>query len=243
MNTETKDTSATGRHEADLALMRLGHELRRRVRDRAGLPDVLREVGQRVQADAALLWMPCCALRLPVAVKGTEVPVAIAAEFDTIADRVIALEERKGQAAVVQGEESVGGQRAACRLLMVPVDTGSARYPAWLVFARELTSPRFDTFAAVGGQVQSLRLARRLMREFDADTGHLSRRGLRSALAGRDRGCGALILADLDGLRPSTIPAAWKSATWSSRPSRACWSSHCCPRARWSRASRAPSSC
>ena len=102
----------------------------------------------------------------------------LAAELG-IADRVIALEERKGQAAVVQGEESVGGQRAACRLLMVPVDTGSARYPAWLVFARELSSPRFDTFAAVGGQVQSLRLARRLMREFDADTGHLSRRGLR----------------------------------------------------------------
>jgi diguanylate cyclase (GGDEF)-like protein len=202
MNTETKDTSATGRHEADLALMRLGHELRRRVRDRVSLPDVVREVGQRVQADAALLWMPCCGLRLPVAVRGADVPVAIAAEFDGIAGRVAALAERNGHAAVVQGEESIGGQRAACRLLMVPVDTGSARYPAWLVFARELTSPRFDTFAAVGAQVQALRLARRLMREFDADTGHLSRRGLRSALTGRDHGCGALILADLDGLRP-----------------------------------------
>ena len=202
MNTESKDTSATGRHEADLALMRLGHELRRRVRDRATLPDVLRETGQRVQADATLLWMPCCALRLPVAVKGTEIPVAIATEFDDVGSRIASLDERKGHAAVVQGEESVGGQRAACRLLMVPVDTGSARFPAWLIFARELSSPRFDTFAAVGAQVQALRLARRLMREFDADTGHLSRRGLRSALTGRDRGCGALILADLDGLRP-----------------------------------------
>src|SRR5512139_479888 len=85
---------------------------------------------------------------------------------------------------------------------MVPVDTGTARFPAWLIFARELGSPRFDTLAAVGAQVQSLRLARRLTREFDADTGHLSRRGLRSALAGRDHGCGAVILADLDGLRP-----------------------------------------
>ena len=156
MNTEIKDTSATGRHEADLALMRLGHELRRRVRDRASLPEVLRENGQRVQADATMLWMPCCALRLPVAVKGTEIPVAIATEFDGIAARVAALEERKGHATVVQGEESLGGQRAACRLLMVPVDTGSARYPAWLIFARELTTPRFDTFAAVGAQVQSL---------------------------------------------------------------------------------------
>jgi diguanylate cyclase (GGDEF)-like protein len=202
MNIESKDTSAAVRHEADLALMRLGHELRRRVRDRATLPDVLSETGLRVQADAALLWMPCCALRLPVAVKGTEVPVAIATEFDEIDSRIASLEERKGHATVVQGEESVGGQRAACRLLMVPVDTGSARFPAWLIFARELSSPRFDTFAAVGAQVQALRLARRLMREFDGDTGHLSRRGLRSALTGRDRGCGALILADLDGLRP-----------------------------------------
>jgi len=202
MNTESKDTSASGRHEADLALMRLGHELRRRVRDRAGLPEVLHEIGQRVQADAVLLWMPCASLRLPVAVKGTEIPVAIATEFDGLSSRVAGLEERKGHAAVVQGEEGIGGRRAACRLLMVPVDTGSARFPAWLVFARELASPRFDTFSAVGAQVQALRLARRLMREFDADTGHLSRRGLRSALTGRDRGCGALILADLDGLRP-----------------------------------------
>src|SRR5512139_428371 len=183
-STESKDTSATARHEADLALMRLGHELRRRVRDRVGLVEVLRETGQRVQADAVLLWMPCCALRLPVAVKGTEVPVPVAAEFDGIASRLASLEERKGHAAVVQGEEGLGLQRAACRLLMVPVDTGTARFPAWLIFARELGSPRFDTLAAVGAQVQSLRLARRLTREFDADTGHLSRRGLRSALAG-----------------------------------------------------------
>jgi len=201
MNTESKDTSASGRHEADLALMRLGHELRRRVRDRVNLAEVVREVGQRVQADAALLWMPSCSLRLPVAVKGTEVPVAIATEFDGIAARLASLEERKGHAIVVQGEEGMG-QRAACRLLIAPVDSGTARIPAWLIFAREMSSPRFDTFAAVGAQVQALRLARRLMREFDADTGHLSRRGLYSAINGRDRGCGVVILADLDGLRP-----------------------------------------
>jgi diguanylate cyclase (GGDEF)-like protein len=201
-STESKDTSATGRHEADLALMRLGHELRRRVRDRAPLPDVLRETGQRLHVDAVLLWMPCCALCLPVAVKGTEIPVAIAAEFDSIATRVASLEERHGHATVVQGEEGLGSQNAACRLLMVPVDTGSARFPAWLMYARDLSSSRFDTFAAVGAQVQALRLARRLMREFDADTGLLSQRGLRSALLGRDRGCGTMILADLDGLRP-----------------------------------------
>jgi diguanylate cyclase (GGDEF)-like protein len=202
MNTDSKDTSASGRHEADLALMRLGHELRRRVRDRASLPDVLRETGQRVQADAALLWMPCCSLRLPVAIKGEEIPVAVATEFEGMAARVESLGERKGHATVVQGEESLGGQQAACRLLMVPVDTGSARFPAWLVFAREIASPRFDTFAAVGALVQSLRLARRLMREFDPDTGHLTRRGLQTVVGGRQRGCGALILADLDGLRP-----------------------------------------
>lgn len=200
--TESKDTSATGRHAADLALMRLGHEMRRRVRDRIALPDVLREIGERMQADAVLLWMPHCRLRMPVAVKGTEVSVAVATEFDGMPERIASVEDHKGQAAVVQGEDVRASRRAACRLLVVPVDTGSARFPAWLVFARELTSPRFDTWAAVNAQVQCLRLARRLMREFDPDTGHLSRRGLRSMTSGWERGCGALIIADLDGLRP-----------------------------------------
>jgi diguanylate cyclase (GGDEF)-like protein len=200
--TESKDTSATGRHEADLALMRLGHEMRRRVRDRVALPDVLREIGERMQADAVLLWMPHAHLRLPVAVKGTEVSVAVATEFDGMPERIATAEDRKGAAAVVQGEDGRAARRAACRLLVVPVDTGSARFPAWLVFARELTSPRFDTWAAVNAQVQCLRLARRLMREFDPDTGHLSRRGLRSMTSGWQRGSGALVIADLDGLRP-----------------------------------------
>ena len=182
--------------------MRLGHEMRRRVRDRVALREVLHEIGERMQADAVLLWMPYNRLRLPVAVKGTEVSVAVATEFDGMPERVASAEERKGQAAVVQGEEGRGTRRAACRLLVVPVDTGSARFPAWLVFARELASPRFDTWSAVNAQVQALRLARRLMRDFDQDTGHLSRRGLISATSGRSRGCGALILADLDGLRP-----------------------------------------
>ena len=43
--TEPNDTSATGRHGADLALMRLGHEMRRRIRDRLPLVDALRENG------------------------------------------------------------------------------------------------------------------------------------------------------------------------------------------------------
>jgi diguanylate cyclase (GGDEF)-like protein len=201
-STESKDTSATGRHEADLALMRLGHELRRRVRDRVALRDVLCEIGERMQADAVLLWMPHCRLRMPVAVKGTEVPVAVATEFDGIPERIASVDDSKGQAAVVQGEDGRGARRAACRLLVLPVDTGSARFPAWLVFARELSSPRFDTWAAVNGHVQGLRLARRLMREFDPDTGHLSRRGLRSVTSAWERGNGALIIADLDGLRP-----------------------------------------
>jgi len=156
-STESKDTSATGRHDADLALMRLGHEMRRRVRDRAALREVLHEMGERMQADAVLLWMPCNRLRLPVAVKGSEVSVAVATEFDGMPERIASAEDRKGQAAVVQGEDGRGGRRAACRLLVVPVDTGSARFPAWLVFARELSSPRFDTWSAVNAQVQGLR--------------------------------------------------------------------------------------
>ena len=202
MNPEPKDTSATGRHGADLALMRLGHEMRRRIRDRLSFADALRESAERLQADAVLLWMPCCHLRVPVAVKGGEVSVAVATEFDTAPARVRDLDHRTGQLLLIQGEDVDGARRAACRLLIVPVDTGSARFPAWLVFARELGSARFDTWASVNAQVQGLRLGRRLMREFDADTGLLSRRGLRTALAGRSRGCGALLLADLDGLRP-----------------------------------------
>jgi len=199
--TESKDTSATGRHGADLALMRLGHEMRRRIRDRLPLVDALRETGERMQSDAVLLWMPCCGLRLPVAVRGGEVSVAVATEFDGIAARVNALEHRNGQPALVQGDEAGGARRAACRLLVTPVDTGSARFPAWLVFARELAGLRFDTWSSVNAQVQGLRLGRRLMREFDPETGLLSRRGLRTALSGRGQESGALLLADLDGLR------------------------------------------
>ena len=119
--TESKDTSATGRHGADLALMRLGHEMRRRIRDRLPLVDALRETGERMQSDAVLLWMPCCGLRLPVAVRGGEVSVAVATEFDGIAARVNALEHRNGPPALVQGDDAGGARRAACRLLVTPV--------------------------------------------------------------------------------------------------------------------------
>jgi diguanylate cyclase (GGDEF)-like protein len=199
---DSKDSSAAGRHGADLALMRLGHEMRRRVRDRTDLPDALRDLAARMDADAALLWMPFCQLRLHVGAKDNAVSVAIGAEFDGVASRVATLEKRNGQPIVIQGDDARAERRAACRLLLVPVDVGSSRLPAWLVFARELAAPRFDTWCAVLSQVQSLRIARRLMREFDSATGHLSARGLRTVAALRTSGSGAMLLADLDGLRP-----------------------------------------
>jgi diguanylate cyclase (GGDEF)-like protein len=199
---DSKDTSATGRHGADLAMMRLGHEMRRRVRDRVALPDVLRDMGKRMGADAVLLWMPYCRLRVHVACKDTAVSVPVTTEFDGIPTRIAGLDSRNVQPTIFQGEDSRAERRTACRLLIVPVDTGTARRPAWLVFARELSSPRLDTWTAVLSQVQSMRLARRLAREFDPATGHLSRRGLLAAIAQPGKGCGALILADLDGLRP-----------------------------------------
>lgn len=196
---DSKDTSASGRHGADLTLMRLGREMRRRVRQRAALADVMRDAGERMSADAVLLWMPDCRLCMPVAVRDAAVSVPIATEFDGIAGRVAQLESGTAPR-IVQGDES--GGLAACRLLIVPVDAGSRRIPAWLVFARELRSPGFDTWAAVLAQVQALRLARRILREVDVATGHLSRFGLRTALAQRRAGSGGvLLLADLDGLR------------------------------------------
>ncbi len=183
-------------------MMRLGHEMRRRVRDRIALPDVLRDLGKRMGADAVLLWMPYCRMRLHVTKKGDAISVPVATEFDGVPARITDMDHRDGQSTILQGEDARVERRAACRLLIVPVDTGTARCPAWLVFARELTSPRFDTWTAVLAQVQSMRLARRLMREFDPATGHLSRRGLYTVISQRSTGCGALILADLDGLRP-----------------------------------------
>jgi diguanylate cyclase (GGDEF)-like protein len=198
----SKDTSASRRHGADLAMMRLGHEMRRRVRDRLSFSDALRDAGKRMAADAVLLWMPCCGLRTHVAMQGTEVSVPVATEFDDLPARVASMTQGDGRPLIFQGDDVRVERRAACRLLIVPVDTGTARFPAWLVFARELAAPRFDTWAAVLAQVQSLRLTRRLAHEFDPATGHLSRRGLRTALAQRHARCGALVLADLDGLRP-----------------------------------------
>jgi diguanylate cyclase (GGDEF)-like protein len=199
---DSKDTSATGRHGADLAMMRLGHEMRRRVRDRMSLTKILRDAGDRMMVDAVMLWMPYCRLRVYAAVQGEAISVAIGTEFDGLESRIATLEQREGQPTIFQGEDVRAERRAACRLLIAPVDTGTARFPAWLVFARELNGPRFDTWSAVLSQVQSLRLGRRLMAEFDLATGHLSRRGMRTMLSKRGAGCGAVILADLDGLRP-----------------------------------------
>jgi diguanylate cyclase (GGDEF)-like protein len=197
---DSKDSSPSDRHGADLALMRLGHEMRRRIRDRVAFTDALRDTAARMGACAALLWMPYS--RLAVHAGGTDdaVSVPVAAEFEGILAR-IAVMEPGGQPTIIQGDDPRAERRAACRLLIVPMETGTARFPAWLVFARELASPRFDTWSAVLSQVQSLRLSRRLTHEFDPATGHLSRRGLRTVIAQRKSGCGAVILADLDGLR------------------------------------------
>jgi diguanylate cyclase (GGDEF)-like protein len=198
---DSKDTSASGRHGADLALMRLGHEMRRRIRDREDLTEALHDAATRMGVAAALLWMPYCGLKVQAAGKDCEISAAIGAEFDSLSTRVAAL-DHNGQPAIFQGDDSRAERQAACRLLIVPVETGTASLPAWLVFARDLAAPRFDTYSAVHAQVQSLRLARRLAQEFDPATGHLSRRGLRTAVATRGNDNGSVILADLDGMRP-----------------------------------------
>jgi diguanylate cyclase (GGDEF)-like protein len=69
------------------------------------------------------------------------------------------------------------------------------------VFARKIDGPRFDTWAAVMSQVQALRLSQRMLHEVDSLSGHLSRFGLRSAIAHRTPVGGAMLLAQLDGLR------------------------------------------
>jgi diguanylate cyclase (GGDEF)-like protein len=194
----SKDNSVTGRHSSDLSLMRLGREMRRRVGQRAPLVDVLRDAARRVDADAAMLWMPACGLRVPVTVKDAPLDPAIAIEFGHMPERINAQHDApESLARVVQGEE--GG--VGCRLLIVSLDTGSPRSPAWLVFARTLLAPRFDTLSAVMAQIQALRLVRRLLREVDLLTGHLSRFGLRTVIAHREQSGGSLLLAELDGLR------------------------------------------
>lgn len=192
---ESKDNS-TGRHRPDLSLMRLGREMRRRVSARAPLAEVLRDTAQRMQSDAALLWIPACGLRVVVAARGTELPPAIAAGFLQLPERLAGLESNEA-ARILQGDESSAG----CRLLVASVDTGSSRAPGWLVFARDLQGARFDTWAAVLSQVQAMRLSRRLAHDVDPLTGHLSRFGLRSAIAHGGKVAGALLLAQLDGLR------------------------------------------
>ncbi|MEJ0099328.1 MAG: diguanylate cyclase [Pseudomonadota bacterium] len=206
---EPKDTSATGRHSSDLHLMRLGREMRRRVGHRVPLVDVLRDAAQRMDADAALLWLPACGLRVQVAARESELPTRIKGEFEQFPERFGAQPENPDALArIVQGEE----QGAACRLLIVSMDTGSSRQPAWLVFARKLEAPRFDTWTATLAQVQALRLARRLMREVDSITGHLSRAGLHTTIADSSEIAGSLLLAELDGLRTLNHTRGAKSA-------------------------------
>ncbi len=199
---DPKDSSATatatGRFAVDMDLMRLGREMRMRVRSRMPMRDVLRELGQRMDADAVLLSVPDSHLRLAVGLREKELSIHIASEFDAIDARLQAAGAlAEGQPRIVQGEDPP----AACRLLVVPVDAGSSRLAAWLVFARELGGARFDTWSSVLAQVQALRLAPRLLRELDPDTGHLSRAGLRTVIGQRRVDAGALVLLDLDGLR------------------------------------------
>jgi diguanylate cyclase (GGDEF)-like protein len=181
--------------------MRLGHEMRRRIRDRAAFTEALRDTATRMGACAALLWMPYNRLSVHVGGVNDAVSVPVAAEFDGIQARIESIDPG-AHPLIIQGDDPRAARRAACRLLILAMETGTARFPAWLVFARDLESPRFDTWSAVLAQVQSLRLSRRLTHEFDPATGHLSRRGLRTVIDQRKSGCGAVILADLDGLRP-----------------------------------------
>lgn len=198
---DPKDNSAamtgTGRYGADMHLMRLGREMRLRLRSRMPLGDALRDLGERMAVDAVLLLVPGCRLRLAVGVREKELSTTIARGFDALAANLnLQSECPEGLPRIMQGEDP-----AACRLVIVPVDAGSGRIPAWLAFAREPGSERFDTFSAVLAQVQAMRLTPRLLCELDHHTGHLSRRGLRTAIAQRVVDAGALVLLDLDGLR------------------------------------------
>ena len=199
---DPKDTSAsatgTDRLGADMNLMRLGREMRRRVRSRMPLGEVLRELGERMSADAVLLFVPGCRLKMAIGVREKELSITIASEFDGLVARLLSpVDGTDTLPRVAQGEDPPG----ACRLLYLPVDAGSGRIPAWLAFARELGGERFDTLATLLAQVQSMRLAPRLLRELDFDTGHLSRAGLRTAMSQRKVDAGAVVLLDLDGLR------------------------------------------
>jgi diguanylate cyclase (GGDEF)-like protein len=199
---DPKDSSAsaavTERLDADMTLMRLSREMRRRVRSRMPLSDVLRELGERMAADAVLLFVPGCRLRMAAGVREKELSITVASEFDALVARLTVQEDGTDlMPRIVQGEDPP----AACRLVVVPVDAGSGRIPAWLAFARELGAPRFDTWSSALAQVQAMRLAPRLIRELDHDTGHLSHAGLRTVVAHRAVDAGALVLLDLDGLR------------------------------------------
>jgi diguanylate cyclase (GGDEF)-like protein len=193
---EPKDNS-TDRHRPDLSLMRLGHEMRRRISMRAALAEVVRDAAKRVRSDAALLWIPACGLRVAVAAREAAASPAIAGELERLLERLPVQPEPADAPRILQGDEPGAG----CRLLVASLDTGAARAPGWLVFLRELEGPRFDTWAAVMSQVQALRLSRRMSHEVDSLSGHLSRFGLRSAIAHRAPVGGALLLAQIDGLR------------------------------------------
>ena len=176
---DSKDTSATGRHGADLSLMRLGREMRRRVESARVAGRGAARCGRR-----ACRPMPCCcgcrpadcACRWPA--RARPIPPGDRRPNSTGCRSALAalLESSEGRAAHRAGR-GAGCQR--CRLLIV---AGGHRHrrahrPGWCSRARCMRR------ASIPGppcwaQVQALRLARRLMHEVDALTGHLSRAGL-----------------------------------------------------------------
>src|SRR5262245_28209060 len=116
---DPKDSSAsaahTGRYDADLNLMRLGRDMRLRVRSRMPLTDVLRELGERMAAEAVLLVVPGCRLKLAVGVREKELSVTIASEFDSLAARLATQPEcPEGMPRILQGDDA----DAACRMLI-----------------------------------------------------------------------------------------------------------------------------
>src|SRR5690606_26351133 len=94
---DPKDSSAsaavTGRLDADMTLMRLSREMRRRVRSRMPLSDVLRELGERMAADAVLLFVPGCRLRMAAGVREKELSITVASEFDALVARLTVQED------------------------------------------------------------------------------------------------------------------------------------------------------
>ncbi len=222
-------------------MMRLGHEMRRRISDRTPLRKALHDAAVRMDAVAAMLWMPYSHLKVAVAGDDGAISVPVGTEFDSIAARIATLGD-SGQPAIFQGDDNRIERRAACRLLIAPVETGVSRYPAWLVFARELSAAPFNTWSAGTGAgaepaavtAPAARIRFRHRAPFTPWPAH-GARGSFGSWRGDSRGPGRHAAAE---------PYAWR-CRWrmtSSGRSAACWSRRRCRRVRWWRAWMAPNS-